>query len=108
MKPAPMASANVRSEGTIEDWHIYYVEWDEESFNFYVDNHVKLTVPKRTWHPDGGKTYTSDDDFPFNKDFYVILNLAIGGNFDSAHTAPDTSFTSATMQVDYVRMYEFQ
>jgi beta-glucanase (GH16 family) len=97
-----------QGEGTIEDWHVYDVVWDEEEFNFYVDDHLKLNVPKRTWHPAGGATYTSDDDFPFNKDFYVILNLAIGGNFDSAHTAPDSDFTSATMQVDYVRMYEFK
>ncbi|OPZ32392.1 MAG: Glucan endo-1,3-beta-glucosidase A1 precursor [Tenericutes bacterium ADurb.BinA155] len=94
-------------EGTIEDWHTYYVVWDADEFNFYVDDHLKLTVPKRTWHPAGGKAYTSDDDFPFNKNFYVILNLAIGGTFDGGRE-PDADFVSAEMQVDYVRMYQFK
>lgn len=93
-------------EGTIEDWHTYYLVWDEEQMNFYVDDHLKLTVPKRTWHPEGGKTYPGDDDAPFNKDFYVILNMAVGGNFDNGRE-PDSSFSSASMQVDYVRMYAY-
>jgi len=94
-------------EGTIEDWHLYYVVWDEESFSFYVDDDLKLSVPKRTWHPDNGQIYTTDDDAPFNKDFYVILNLAVGGNFDGGRT-PDSDFEEAAMQIDYVRMYAFK
>ena len=93
-------------EGTIEDWHTYYLIWNEEQMGFYVDDHLKLTVPKRTWHPEGGKTYSGDDDAPFNKDFYVILNMAVGGNFDNGRE-PDPSFASASMQVDYVRMYAY-
>lgn len=93
-------------EGTIEDWHTYYLIWNEEQMDFYVDDHLKLTVPRRTWHPEGGKTYPGDDDAPFNKDFYVILNMAVGGNFDNGRE-PDPSFTSASMQVDYVRMYAY-
>lgn len=93
-------------EGTIEDWHTYYLIWNEEQMDFYVDDHLKLTVPRRTWHPQGGKTYPGDDDAPFNKDFYVILNMAVGGNFDNGRE-PDPSFTSASMQVDYVRMYAY-
>jgi len=92
---------------SIEDWHLYYVVWDEESFTFYVDDAVKLTVPKRTWHPENGQTYKTNDDAPFNKDFYVILNLAVGGNFDGGRK-PDADFESASMQVDYVRMYAFK
>ncbi len=95
-----------KGEGTIEDWHTYYLIWNEEQMDFYVDDHLKLTVPRRTWHPEGGKTYPGDDDAPFNKDFYVILNMAVGGNFDNGRV-PDADFESATMQVDYVRMYQF-
>lgn len=93
---------------TIEDWHLYYVLWDEEGFSFYVDDHQKLYVPKRAWHPSGGSTYSTDDDAPFNKDFYVILNMAVGGNFDSNYSEPLSTFTEAHMQIDYVRMYALE
>ena len=95
-----------KGESTIEDWHLYWMEWDEEGFSFYVDSFLKLSVPRRAYHPKGG-VYPGEGNEPFDKPFYVILNFAIGGNFDSAHSEPDEDFQSATMQVDYVRMYEF-
>ena len=42
---------------------------------------------------------------PFDQRFYLILNLAAGGTFDSGYV-PDSSFTSGTMLVDYVRVYQ--
>lgn len=95
-----------KNEGTIEDWHVYYVVWDEEGMSFYVDDHLKLSVPRRAYHPKGG-VYAGEGNEPFDKDFYVILNLAVGGNFDPGHSEPDKDFESGSMQVDYVRMYEF-
>lgn len=91
---------------TIEDFHVYAVDWSEEEFVFYVDGEAFYTAPRRTWHPDGG-IYAGAGDAPFNKDFYIILNLAVGGNFDSAHTEPDSDFESAQMVIDYVRAYEY-
>lgn len=95
-----------KNEGSIEDFHVYALVWDEEGMTFYVDEHQKLYVPKRVYHPENG-VYEGDGNEPFDKDFYVILNFAIGGNFDSGHTEPDKDFESATMEVDYVRMYAF-
>ena len=40
---------------------------------------------------------------PFDQRFYILLNLAVGGNFPGA-PATNTVFP-ATMQVDYVRVY---
>nr|WP_154894194.1 hypothetical protein [Paenibacillus xylanexedens] len=44
---------------------------------------------------------------PFDEPFYLIMNLAIGGNFDGGRT-PNASDIPATMQVDYVRVYKEQ
>ena len=47
----------------------------------------------------------SSDTAPFDKDFYLILNLAIGGHFDG-YRLPGDGFTSAEMKVDYVRVFK--
>jgi beta-glucanase (GH16 family) len=90
----------------IEEWHTYAVEWKEEEIDWYVDGVSFFQVLKRVWHPSGSTVYTGDDSAPFNAPFHILLNLAVGGNFDSNHTTPDASFESATMQVDYVRIFE--
>lgn len=89
----------------IEGWHTYAIEWSEDEIDWYVDGINFFQVLKRVWHPDHGTVYTKDDSAPFNAPFHIILNLAIGGNFDSEHPAPDADFESATMQVDYVRIF---
>ncbi|MFA6620318.1 MAG: glycoside hydrolase family 16 protein [Bacilli bacterium] len=89
----------------ITGWHTYAVLWEKEQVTWYVDGVSFFTVLKREWHPANGSIYTTDDNAPFNKPFHFILNLAVGGNFDSAHTTPDADFVSAEMKVDYVRLY---
>jgi beta-glucanase (GH16 family) len=99
-------SFSVRNgDENITGWHTYAVLWTDEEITWYVDGNSFLTVEKRTWHPANGTIYTTDDDAPFNKPFHVILNLAMGGNFDPNHSSPDANFVSAEMKVDYVRIY---
>lgn len=40
---------------------------------------------------------------PFNQDFFIILNVAMGGNFGGP---VDASINSATMEIDYLRLYQ--
>jgi beta-glucanase (GH16 family) len=88
---------------SIENWHIYGVEWTDEAIAFSVDGVVYNTVSRDTWVNDcalyeGGPA-------PFNKPFHLILNLAVGGQYDG-YTLPPSSFSSAEMLVDYVRIYQ--
>ena len=39
----------------------------------------------------------------FNHNFFLVLNLALGGNFGGPI---DPAFTNATMEVDYIRIYK--
>lgn len=95
---------NQWGKGTTKDFHVYAVEWTEEQLDFYVDDDMFMSVPKRVWHPDSGKAYETDDDAPFNKDFHILLNMAIGGNYVGDAIPPD-DFSSCEMKVDYVRNY---
>lgn len=86
-----------------DEWHTYAVDWTADAISWFVDGQKVLTVTKdRWWSQDVSNRGKSQ---PFDKPFYIIFNLAVGGMYDS-YNQPDGSFTSAAMYVDYVRVYE--
>lgn len=86
----------------IDDWHVYSVQWDAQNIKIYCDGKCYFKCTYAEWFSgsDRGNAYA-----PFDQRFYLILNLAAGGTFDSGYV-PDSSFTSGTMLVDYVRVYQ--
>ncbi len=86
----------------IDDWHVYSVVWEAENIKIYCDGKCYFKCSYADWYSgsDRGNAYA-----PFDQRFYLILNLAAGGTFDSGYV-PDSSFTSGTMLVDYVRVYQ--
>lgn len=72
------------------EFHIYEVEWTQQEIIFLVDGEV--------FH-----RYDNDSSLPFNKDFFLILNLAMGGSLGGDI---DPAFTESSMEVDYVRVYQ--
>lgn len=46
---------------------------------------------------------TNNDVWPYDENFYIILNLAVGGGLGGAI---DPNLSNATMEVDYVRWYQ--
>ena len=86
-----------------DDWHVYAVEWTSDEISWYIDGTKVLTVTKsRWWSQDASNQGKS---MPFDVPFYILFNLAVGGMYDN-YAEPDASFTSASMYVDYVRVYE--
>lgn len=76
------------------DYHLFAVEWGGDYIDFYVDETLYQTI-------------TPDDltgPWVFNHPFYIILNVAVGGNYVGWPTS-DTPFPQ-TMFVDYVRVYK--
>ena len=76
------------SSALTADFHTYTIDWLPDQVTWYVDG-VKY-----------GSVSKTDRDWVFNHEFYVILNLAMGGNLGGTI---DPTLTSTTMQVDYVR-----
>lgn len=90
-------------EQKISDWHIYSLEWEPGEFRWYIDGQLYQT--QNSWYTRGANT-AADYTYPapFDQPFYIIMNLAVGGNFDGN---PDESTVfPADMQVDYVRVYD--
>jgi beta-glucanase (GH16 family) len=78
-----------------DDFHLYAVEWDPEIVRFYVDSNLYASFQSSQW-PAGGK-------WVFDHPFFIILNLAVGGNWPGNPDA-STKFPQS-MLVDYVRVY---
>lgn len=76
--------------GASEEFHVYEMEWTETNIKFAVDGVVYHSV-------------TNDGTLPFNKDFFFILNVAMGGSLGGDI---DPAFTESTMEIDYIRMYQ--
>jgi len=92
----PFAHSNDLASGALaDDFHTFAVEWDSLSVQFFVDSTAHYTV-----------THSAIEQFGrsiLNQPFFLILNLAVGGNFDGDPRS-DAIFP-ATMLVDYVRVY---
>lgn len=76
--------------GVSEEFHIYSMDWTASEVRFAVDGEV--------YH-----VFQNNGDLPFNKNFFLILNVAMGGNFGGAI---DPAFQESTMEIDYIRVYQ--
>ena len=85
----------------ISEWHTYAVDWRPDCITWYVDGEVAFKVTSSQWWTSASNKETA----PFDKPFYLILNLAVGGNYDGG-LKPPADFSSADMIVDYVRVYQ--
>ena len=79
---------------TPADFHVYAVEWDASSIRWYVDNTLYVT---------GNIANNINNTGAFHLPFYLILNLAIGGDFPGQTI--DNGSLPTNMLVDYVRVY---
>lgn len=89
-----------------DDFHIYGIEWEENEIRWYCDGNLFKTVT--SWWSSGA-SYPA----PFDQNFYIILNLAIGGNWpDSDYDSSGNTTTPLDsepfpkyMKIDWVRVY---
>jgi len=87
----PYALKNDRFDN---DFYLYKVEWSENKIEFFVNNYLF-------------KRFTPSDisgEWVFNQPFYLLLNVAVGGNFGG----PPNNYTPfpGSMVIDYVRAYK--
>lgn len=81
-----------------ENFHTYGMEWDEKSIKFIYDGQVYF----QSFKGQDGRN-SENKGWPFDKPYYLILNLAIGGNWGGEI---DPAIFPCTMVVDYVRVYQ--
>lgn len=82
-------------------FHVFGIEWGPDFINFYVDDVLYNQITPE----DIDEETNGEGAWVFNKPFYILMNLAVGGTFVGSPNA-ETQFPQ-TMLVDYVRVYEF-
>ncbi len=76
------------------EFHVFSMVWTAESLTFLLDD-----VAYYTYYP----TTKNNQTWPFYNKQFIILNIAMGGTLGGTI---DPNFTSATMEIDYVRVYQ--
>jgi beta-glucanase (GH16 family) len=81
-------------EGKFADaFHVFELEWDSEKISWFVDGEQYASTP-----------ITADELSEFHQDFFLLLNIAVGGTF--AGRPDDSTPFPQYMYVDWVRVYE--
>ncbi|PIH56087.1 carbohydrate binding domain-containing protein [Paenibacillus sp. LK1] len=91
-------------ESFADDYHDFQVEWLPGMIRFYVDG--KLHHQVNHWQTTAaGQPESYTFPAPFDRPFYLILNLAVGGDWPGS---PENEFVSEKMNVDFVRVYSYK
>ena len=88
--PGPGITNSTTVPTAESEFHIYSIIWSPTTIRFFVDG-VQF------------HTYANSASTPFNADFFLIMNVAMGGTLGGAI---DPAFTSGTMEVDYVKVFQ--
>jgi len=72
------------------EFHTYAMEWTEDYITFSIDS-----IDYYTYNP----SVKNSDSWPFDAEFYLLINFAIQGNIAS-------NFTQASLELDYIRVYQ--
>lgn len=78
-----------------DEFHTYAIEWKEDEITWFFDDEPYFTLTPEV---------VGDREWVFNQPFFLLLNLAVGGNF-AGTIGLDTKFP-ANLYVDYVRVYQ--
>ena len=83
-------------ENPYTTFHIYAVEWHETHIDFFIDEKRYFTFKNSN---------KGVEDWPFDQNFHLLLNVAVGGNWGGKYGIDESIFPTA-MKVDYVRVFQ--
>jgi len=96
MDGIPPSGGDINIADFNDSFHTYTLEWTESSLKWFVDDILYYTYTN---------TYQGWSTWPYNHDFFFILNIAIGGTWGGQQGIDDTIFPQK-MEIDYVRVYQ--
>lgn len=91
----------------LDEYHVYSIEWGEGKIHWFLDGELYLTLSAEDWFS-GGVAPEVNPNAPFDQDFYLMINLAVGGNFpeNTNENRFDATSFPAEVLVDWVRVYQ--
>jgi licheninase len=94
-------TATTTVPGATQDFHVYAVEWTADVIRAYVDDRLYFTFSNER----RSKPQADYRQWPFDKDFRILLNLAVGGTW-GGQQGVDDSIWPQRLEVDYVRVFQ--
>lgn len=76
-------------------FHVYSLIWEEDSITWLVDDEAFFTFSRDD---------IGNNPYPFNNDFFFVMNVAVGGNF--VGDPDENSVFPQHLIVDYVRVFQ--
>ncbi|MDR1740045.1 MAG: family 16 glycosylhydrolase [Bacteroidales bacterium] len=109
--PHPNWGMSRTNDYSLQDsFHLFTMIWDENAISMYLDNdtepYVKMDIPQ------SGGTAEGQVGRYFHKPFFVLFNMAVGGNYPGIHNINEVTALNASnnyeakMYVDYLRLYQ--
>lgn len=89
-------NARIYCGDSYKTFHTYILEWEPEEYRIYLDDTLYFTFVNEG---------TGYEEWPFDKRFHLLLNLAIGGNWGGNEGIDDSLFPHH-FEIDYVRVYK--
>ena len=89
-------TATISIPDVAEKFHTYTMEWSPDSMKISVDDHLYFQYKNEG---------LGESKWPYDKPFYLIMNLAVGGVWGDIQGIDDPAFPQS-MAVDYVRVYQ--
>ena len=90
---------------SVTNFHTYALEWTSNSISWSVDG-TRYQTQNNWWSNIGTSTSTYPYPAPFDVPFYILMNLAIGGNYlGNPSTNQINASLPGDMVIDYVRVY---
>lgn len=89
-------TATIMIKNASTKFNVYALEWTPDKLEAFVNDSLYFEYENEK---------LGESKWPYDKPFYLILNLAVGGAWGSAKGIDDTAFPQ-TMEIDYVRVYQ--
>ena len=86
----------LRFDDLSRSFHVYAIEWTADTISFFVDDQ-KYQVFKNE--------QTGSETWPYDKEFHLLMNITVGGNWGGKFGVDDTIFPQK-MEIDYVRVFQ--
>jgi len=96
-----VTSGHVSLPSAEEEFHVYGLIWTYTYMEFYIDDPENVIL---TYNKPGDN---NQENWPFDKPFYFLLNIAVGGTYGGVDGVDDDIFP-AIMEIDYVHVYQLK
>lgn len=89
-------TAVIKIDEVTDKFHTYALEWNPYVMNIWVDDSLYFEYENEG---------LGESKWPYDKPFYLLLNIAVGGVWGNVNGIDTTAFPQV-MEVDYVRIYQ--